>query len=53
MSKHQREVPLFTMKDGKQVPFCCEKCGRQRVGVMLNIVDKVMLPCECEKGVKP
>lgn len=43
-----REVKLST-KDG---PWLCEDCGRQRIGLILTILDKTVLPCLCKKEKK-
>lgn len=49
----QQEVLLWTMNDkGEKVPYACEDCGRQRVGVILNIVTKTMLSCPCSNPCK-
>ncbi|MGH7179496.1 MAG: hypothetical protein ACREJC_19120 [Tepidisphaeraceae bacterium] len=46
----QQETPLLTLDaDGKKVPWCCAHCGRQRIGVVLNILTKVVLDCVCTK----
>ena len=44
----QQEVLLWTKNArGERIPFVCEHCGKQRVGVVLNIVTKALLDCEC------
>lgn len=35
--------------DGTTEPFVCDRCGTQRIGVVLNILTKTLLPCRCEK----
>lgn len=47
----QKEVKLFTKSEkGETVPFVCEHCGTQRIGVVLNIATKTMLDCRCKKA---
>ncbi len=42
----QQEVLLWTKDEsGEKVPYLCDRCGRQRIGVVLNIATKTMLQC--------
>lgn len=44
----QQEAKLSTRDaNGNTVPYCCKHCGRQRIGVILNIITRTLLPCAC------
>jgi hypothetical protein len=46
----QQEVLLWARNEkGEKVAYCCENCGRQRLGVVLNIITRTMLSCACEQ----